>query len=247
MFPAIAMTAVAQTTSPANAKAEKALRARAEEFYKLELSEDFRHAEALVAEDSKDYFYNSGKPKFKGATVGSIEFTDKGTRAIVHVDVKVELMAPGVGAQVFGAPSTSTWKLEHGKWVWYFNKESTMVTPFGKMTFAPGDGHIDMTPKVPGLTTLESLVTIDRQSLVLTTENPEQTVTVSNGLPGPITLALGGNRIEGLVSELEKTDIKAGEKAVVRFRRVPGTKPSGTVLITASPLSVEFEIQVKSE
>src|SRR6185437_3565408 len=112
LFPALAVTAVAQTTSPTNAKAEKALRARAQQFYQLELHENFRQAEALVADDSKDYFYNSGKPKFKDVSVGAIEITDKGTKATVHVNVKVELLAPGVGAQVFTAPATSTWKLE---------------------------------------------------------------------------------------------------------------------------------------
>src|SRR6185312_2877447 len=135
LFPAIAMTAVAQTTSPANAAAEKALRARAQQFYQLELKKNFRQAEELVADDSRDYFYNSGKPSFQDVKVGNIDFTDNGRKAVVHITVKTQLMAPGIGAQVFEAPATSTWKLEKGQWRWYFVQDAALLTPFGKMKF----------------------------------------------------------------------------------------------------------------
>ncbi len=253
LFPAIAMTAAAQTVSPATQRAEKALRARAEQFYRLELAKSFRQAEALVADDSKDYFYNSGKPNFKGVKIENIEFTDKNTRAIVHLNVSVELLAPGIGAQVFSAPSTSNWKLEKGQWVWYFDKESSMATPFGKMKFGdpkPGGGSImDLAGKTSGTSpeSLGSLLSVDRRTVALTAEAPDQTVTISNGLPGPITLSLGGEPIDGITAELEKKDVKAGEKAVLHVRRSTNSRSSGTLTLTALPLGTEFYIVVTTE
>lgn len=243
------MTAAAQTVSPATQRAEKALRTRAEQFYQLELKENFRQAEALVAEDSKDYFYNSGKPKMKDARVGNIEFTDKNTRAIVHIEVKVELLAPGIGAQVFSAPSTSTWKLEKGQWVWYFNKEAAMVTPFGKMKFGdpgPGGGMMDLAGK-PSAAALESLVSLDRQSVVLTAGNPEQAVTISNNLPGTVTLTLRDTQMGGVTAQIEKRELKADEKTTVRFTRTGNAKSSGTVIVTVAPLNIELSVDVRSE
>jgi hypothetical protein len=245
LFPALAMTAVAQTTSPANARAEKALRARAEEFYKLELNRQFRQAEALVAEESKDYFYNSGKPNFKDVKVGNIEVTDAGKKAIVHITVSVELMAPGVGAQVFTAPATSNWKLEKGQWFWYFDKENALNTPFGKMKFdesKPGGNMMEIMGK-GSAASLQALVTIDRPSVTLTASHTEDTVTLTNKLPGAVTVALTGDSLQGIRAELDKTNVASGDKAVLHIKRTDGAK-SGKLVMTVGPLNLDFEVQV---
>jgi hypothetical protein len=252
LFPALAMTAVAQTTSPVNAKAEKALRARAEEFYRFEIAKD-RQAETLVADDSKDYFYNSGKPNLKDVKIGNIEFADGGKKAIVHITASVELMAPTIGAQTFSAPAVSDWKLEKGKWFWYYDKDTALKTPFGKMTFAdtgPNGSMMDITKSgaKPSVASLQSLVKIDRQAVALTAAAPDQTVVLTNGLPGPITLLVRGMQIEGVSVELEKGELKTGEKVLIRFHKKEGSpKASGTMTISAMPMDVEFPIQVRSE
>jgi hypothetical protein len=249
LFPAVAMTALAQQTSPASVEAEKAVRARAEQFYQFEVSKD-RHAESMVAEESKDYFYNSGKPNMKAFSIKSVELTDENTRAIIHLSVKVELMAPGVGAQVFEGVAQSNWKIENGQWYWYLDKSAALMTPFGKMIpgpAVPGSTGMDMTGRAPSPMGLESLVSLDRHSVVLTARDPDQSVMISNGLPGAITLALGGNRINGLTTEIEKSELKAGEKAAVHFRRAGDAKPAGTMVITVSPLNIELAVDVKSE
>jgi hypothetical protein len=248
LFPAVAMTAVAQTTSPANAKAEKALRARAEQFYKLEIQKEFRQAEAIVAEESKDYFYNSGKPNLKDVKVGKIEFTDKGTRAVVHIVATVELMAPGIGRQNFAAPTVSNWKLEKGRWVWYFNKESSMATPFGKMKFGDsraGASMMDIMGK-GSAASLKALVTTDRDSVTLSADHPEDAVTLTNKLPGAVTVSLKEGDIEGIQAELDKTSVGSGEKVVLRVKRT-GNAKSGTLVMSVAPLGEDFEIQVISK
>ncbi|HVW11100.1 MAG TPA: hypothetical protein VHC90_21090 [Bryobacteraceae bacterium] len=249
MFPALAMTAVAQTTSPANAKAEKALRARAEEFYKLELNKQFRQAEAMVAEESKDYFYNSGKPNFRDVKVGNIEFTDNGKKAIVHITASVELLAPGVGAQVFTAPATANWKLEKGQWFWYFDKDTALMTPFGKMTFAdpkPGGGSMMDIMGKGSVASLEALVTMDHPSVTLTADHPEDSVALTNKLPGKITVSLTENSIDGIHAELDKTTVGPGEKAVLHISRT-GKAKSGKLVMNVAPLNLDFEVQVISE
>ena len=253
LFPAIAATAWAQQVSPATAEAEKAVRARAEQFYQLEVEgvtnpSKFRQAEGFVAEDSKDYFYVSNKPTFKGFSYMRSEFTGNNTRAKVTVKIQAESLFPGVGAVIFDVPSTSNWKLENGQWYWYFDKEDMLNTPFGRMNPGPDPPKgIDMTGKAPDLETLRSQVSIDRHTVFLTAAEPVQTVTVSNDLPGGVTLKIGDERIEGLTTELDKADLKQGEKAIIRFRRVAGAKPSGIVRVIASPLNLELEVQVKSE
>ena len=248
LFPALAMTAVAQTTSPANAKAEKALRARAEEFYKLELNKQFRQAEALVAAESKDYFYDSGKPNFKDVKVGNIEFTDKGKKAVVHISVTVELLAPGVGAQVFTAPATSNWELRKGQWLWYFDKESALMTPFGRMEFndpKPGGSTLDLMTK-GSVASLQSLVSIDRSNVTITADHPEEIVTLTNRLPGSITINLIQDNVEGIHAELDKTAVEAGAKAALRVKRIGPVKP-GKLIMKVIPLNLEFDVEVKTD
>ena len=55
LFPVAAATAWAQQPSPATAEAEAALRARAEQFFQLQVDKKYRPAEAMVAEDTPVY------------------------------------------------------------------------------------------------------------------------------------------------------------------------------------------------
>jgi len=80
-FPAVAITAWAQQTNPAAAKAEKALRARVEQFFQLQVDKKFRQVEPMVAADSKDLYYNASKPDLKAFEVQKVELLDHNTRA----------------------------------------------------------------------------------------------------------------------------------------------------------------------
>src|SRR5579863_5627310 len=138
LFPAIAVTAWAQQVSPEAAEAEKAVRARAEKFLQLEVDKNFRGAWALVADDTQDYFFNSGRPDIKSFVIENVELSDNNTRAKVTLKVKRMLNAPGMAGQLFDFPGISTWKLENGDWYWYID-QSGMDTPFGRISRAtPG-------------------------------------------------------------------------------------------------------------
>ncbi len=243
------MTALAQTTSPATAEAEKALRARAEQFYQLEVDGQFRKAEALVAEDTKDYYFDHGKPSMRAFKMGKIEFTDP-THANVTLTATVVMTAPMIGSQEIPMTSVHTWKLENGTWFWYVDQTAGFDTPFGKMRVngvaAPGSLNIGPMGAATGPKGLESLVTVNRNSVELTKSDPVQSVIVTNGLPGPISLTLSGNDADGLTVNVELKELKAGEKGQVQFKRT-GKPVSATIIIHVAPVNLDLPIQVKSE
>jgi hypothetical protein len=245
LFPVIAVTAWAQQVSPAAAEAEKAVRARAEKFLQLEVDKNFRAAWALVADDTQDYFFNSGRPDIKSFVIDKIELSDDNTRARVTFRVMRTLNAPGFAGQVFEFPGISTWKLENGDWYWYVD-QSVRDTPFGKIPISgSASGASAPAPSgIPDLQKLESQVTISRQTVVLSEADPAQTVTISNSMPGIIGLEVSSGKIEGVTVELEKKQLSAGEAGELRFRLTGKAKASGVVRVICSPLGKELDVQV---
>src|SRR5947209_3247335 len=71
VFPALAATVWAQQAG--QSEAEKALRAQVDRFYQLMLDKKYREAEKLVADQSKDDYYNGSKPEFESVKVLKVE------------------------------------------------------------------------------------------------------------------------------------------------------------------------------
>src|SRR5579862_8034538 len=70
------------------ADVDRALRARVEEFFQYHVTGEFRKAEALVAEDTKDLFYNRNKPRYlKFVNIDHINYNDDFTKATAIVMV----------------------------------------------------------------------------------------------------------------------------------------------------------------
>jgi len=249
LFPVAAATAWAQQPSPAVAEAEAALRARVEQYYKLQVEKKYREAEAMVAEDSKDDYYNRAKQNIEGFSIQQIELLDNNSRARVTIKGKVTLRAAFLGAQQFEMPLLTSWKIENGQWVWWVDPETRGQTPFGTMkpTERTASGApIPPPPAAIDVKTLMNSVTLDKASVTLNASHPENTVTLTNHLPGSITLELTKPPLADVSIELEKSDVKAGETSVIRFRLTGQAKSSGVVHLLASPLNEVFEIQVQS-
>jgi hypothetical protein len=248
LFPALAATAWAQQTSPAQAAAEKAVRARVNQFYQLMLEKKYRVAEEMVAVDSKDDYYNGTKPDIKGFSVEKIELTDRNTRAMVIVKWKLQTLFPGAGALVFDFPTTTWWKIENGKWSWYIDREKRAQTPFGtlKSDGSATTSTLDTTGKAPDIAAIQNGVTIDRTSVTLSAANPREVVTVFNNLPGPTHLNVEETefKLKGVDVEISPSELNPGEKASITFVLTSDLKISGKVRIEASPLNKVFEIQV---
>jgi hypothetical protein len=249
LFPVAAVTAWAQQPAPAAAEAEAALRARVEQFYQLQVDKKFRQAEALVAEESKDDYYNRSKLNIKQFSIQKIEWFDDNSRARVTLKGKIDVRIAQLGDQAFDMPLTTSWKVENGQWVWYIDRELSSQTPFGRIDRSTDAARspADRPPPVRmDIATLMNQVTLDGTSVILNASNPLQTLTVSNNLSGAINLELTDPRLEGVSIEVERSTLNAGEKSAIRFRRTSETKSSGVVRIVASPLNKVFEIRVRS-
>jgi hypothetical protein len=149
---ACAAVSLAQTPKPpANppADVDRALRARVEEFFQYHVTGEFRKAEALVAEDTKDLFYNRNKPRYlKFVNIDHINYNDDFTKATAIVMVvSPEMIAGWVGGPPT-LPIPSTWKIEDGKWYFYLEPETFLRTPFGNISL---NAASKAAPTAPGM------------------------------------------------------------------------------------------------
>jgi len=254
VFPAVALTAWAQT-SPNAAEAEKALRDRAQQFYQFQVDKKFRQAEAMVADDTKDDYYASRKPDIKGFKIDKAELAPDLKTAKLIVKAKVMVLMPGFGPTTFDIPMPTEWKLEDGEWRWYISPEARVATPFGNMHTSKSNGPpaapapqgaapggIDN----PNLSALQNQISISKTSVRLGRSNRDDSVSITNGMPGTIELRLDAHveTIRGLAVKLDKTRLASGETAVVQLHLAGDKKIADTVDIVAQPLNRLLSIEV---
>jgi len=250
--PVIAITAWAQETSPSAAEAEKALRARVEEFYQLQMDKKYRLAEKYVAEDTKDWYFSTGRGELLGFSIMKVEMLEGNTKANVTIKARSTMMVMGAGRLPYEMPSVTQWKIENGEWVWYIASQNVRQTPFGEMK-ATGDPKSAQSAlaaafaKAPSLDALKSQVVADKTTVTLSPENAEEIVMITNGLPGAADLEPGPNLIPGVAVDLDRKHLGAGEKATLRLRRIGSGSTSGAVSIAVSPLGTTLEIRVSVE
>jgi len=242
--------ALAQTTqNPFDkppADVDDALRARVTEFYKDHMTQKFRQAEALVAEDSKDGFYAANKPDVKDFTIGEIAYSDGYTKAKVKIVAKMMITFFGVGSKLMDVPFPSYWKIDGGKWCWYIFNDPNRMTPFGKInpetTSGKGEGTLAFKP--PDLSTISSAVKADRAKVTLGAA--EEKVTLTNTLPGEVKLALDQTAYPGIEVKLDKTELKGGEKAVVTITAKSAAGRARVMVgVTVEPVNQLIQIEVK--
>ncbi len=251
----MAITAWAQQSSPEAVAAEQPLRERVQQFYQLQQDKKYREAEAFVADDTKDLYYNGQKANIRGFSIDRVELLDGNTQAKVTVRLKVLVLMFGAGAQIFDMPTPTTWKIENGEWRWYVAEEAKSATPFGKMKTGAGgtlEGQKGEAPggiEHPDLGALQGQLSVDRTSVIFSLDAPDQTVTITNGLPGPTELRVDphAEAIKGLTVKVDKLHLEAGEKAVITLHREGTSRFSDSVVITASPLNRVFAITVAAK
>jgi hypothetical protein len=259
---ALGSTAPAQISAPDAEKPpadlERAVLARATEFYTLLLNHDYRRAEALVADDTKDYYYNGSKPSISKFDVKDVKFSGHLTRAVVNTQVTQKVMIPigmpGDKSGEWTLTIPSVWKLENGNW-YFFVDQSGILSPVGKLTDNKG------APPSAGNTSGKALsaddiakvvtkspddvfgkVAPDKQTVTLAPGGTEK-VTITNGLAGPIRLKAVG-QIEGVAAKLDRTELGAGENAVLSIEAAGGAT-AGVLFIQVTPTGEIISIQVK--
>lgn len=228
------------------ADVDQALRARIKEFFQAHVDGKPRQAEALVAEDTKDFYYNGNKPKYLSFEIARIEYSEGFTRAKAIVNCEQYVVMPGFGG-VLKVPTPSTWKLEKGQWYWYVEKPGAEEeSPFGgPMKAGPGGAISNALPQIPDahdvLNSLTGKIRPDKRAIHLKPGAADQ-VTISNNAQGSLSISISGT-VSGVDVKLDHMDIKAGEKAVLSFRAGSNPQP-GTVTIRVEQTNQIFPIQV---
>jgi hypothetical protein len=226
----------------APADVDQALRARITEFFQDHVDGKFRQAEALVAEDTKDFFYSANKPKYLSFEIQSITYSEGYTRAKAIVMCEQNVAFPGFAGQM-KIPTPSTFKLVDGQWYWYVDQQQLNQSPFGPLKAGPG-GHAGpsaMPNPQDVLKAATAQVKADKQAVSLKPGGSDQ-VTITNEAPGIMTIAVLGS-ITGVNVTLDRMDLKTGEKAVVTFRAGNNAKP-GVLSIRVEQTNHVIPIQV---
>jgi hypothetical protein len=249
----VASTCFAQTAAELLNKppedVDKALRARVEEFYGYHVSGQYRKAEALVAEDTKDYFYTNGKPAYLSCKIRDVKYPDDFQHAKVLEMCSLVLLAPGFTDKPVDMPIGSTWKIEDGKWVWYMSDDARRASPFGNLKMTPGPPGKDHSataqgalPSIPSSADfIYNLVKVEKREVDVV-RGAGTEITITNTAQGPMSVALNG-KLQGVEATLDKTNLQANEKAVLSLK-ADVSAVSGTLEILVSPIRQVIPIQI---
>jgi hypothetical protein len=244
-----AITSVLFAQNPADlfnkppADVDLALRTRITEFFNYHVKQQFRAAEALVAEDTKEFFYTHNKPQYLSFEIRRIEYSDNFTRAKATVVCEQYVMMPGFGDKPVQFPIPSRWKLVDGKWFWYVDQEETRESPFGKMTAGPGQpGRLTPLPSpADSIQGVLGKVKADKPTLALR-PGEEAQVKLTNSAPGFMSIKVD-EVTGGLQATLDKAQLNRDETAVLTVRAGKDAK-SGTVSVLVDPTRELVNIQV---
>ena len=251
LFALCAAFAFAQPNDPFKPKppagVDAALRARIEEFHDLHIKGQFRKAEELVAEDTKDLFYARNKPKYLSCELSTIDYLENFTKANAVTVCEQYIMMPGFTDKPMKIPAMSTWKLVDGKWYWYVDQEALRSTPFGRMTAGPfpAKGGPTLPPSLDNIPTsadfLYKQIQLDKDAVRLKPGESAQ-VTISSGATGMMSLSLRA-AIPLVEAKLDKSALPAGGKATLTLRAAKGAK-SGVLNVQVEPTMQLLPIQI---
>ncbi len=229
------------------AEVDQALRARIQEFFDLHVKGQYRKAEELVAEDTKDYYYTHDKPKYLSCEISRVEYSDKFTKANAVVTCERYVMLPGFSDHPMKVPGGSTWKLVDGKWYWYVDQDALLNTPFGKMKAGdfPSNGSRPAPPSINNIPTtgdfLMSQVKIDPDAVRLKAGGSVE-VLFHNTAPGPVDLVVF-QKLRGIEAKFDHAKLHSGESATLVLK-ADKTAKSGVVTVQVEQTTQSLPIQV---
>lgn len=254
--------------SAAPPEVSRVLRERVNQFFQYHVGTVNRKAIDLVAEDTKDFYFSSGKIQFLGVTITGVDFSQDLKKAFVKLDTTRNWQVQQY-ITVATTPVVTSWKVEDGKWVFYLDVQNLdrTATPMGNSapptSLAPEpltkpDGTLNI-PKdfaeparvAAQAQAILSLAGVDKDSVVFSSGKPgTDQVTFHNGFTGQVNLKLVGDaHYLGLKVELDKTTVDAGQDAHVRFAYEPpeGAPPGKleyTFHLNLSPFNQEYPINL---
>jgi hypothetical protein len=235
---------------------EAALRANVSKFFQAHVDGKFRQAEEVIAEDSKDHFYNMEKKRYLSFETVKINYAENFKKAQVITAVEVEWRSPRLGVMRVKPPMTSLWRLEDGEWRWYVEVQKDWKTPWGQMHPGPDDpSRAARLFKGVDVQTVVSQVTADQTKFLLSGYKPSSAeATITNSMPGEIRLRLEPLARPGLEIKLDRDVLPAGEKAKLTVSYDPPTKepkPAARIIVqvdpTGRPLTFDLTFDIQPE
>ncbi|HTS62338.1 MAG TPA: hypothetical protein VMH28_09945 [Candidatus Acidoferrales bacterium] len=234
------------------AAVDSALRERIREFYDLHVQGKFRQADDLVAEDSKDYYFNSAKPKYLSYEIARIDYSDEFTRAKAVIMCEMYIMMPGFNDKPVKMPTPSAWKLVDGKWYWYVDQAALRNSPFGRMTPGPAaaSGQSNMpsatTPPVVNMSPefLFKQIQVNKKEVSLSPGESVE-ILVANSAPGAMGVSVRAAPA-GVEANLDKNSIGANQNSVLTIRAAKDFKP-GLIDLEVQQTGQIISIQVKQK
>jgi hypothetical protein len=243
---------VPETSAPAEVSAS--LRERMTQFFTFHTGGVNRRAIDLVAEDTKDYYFEANKTVYVDAKILGMDFSSDLRKAIVRAETTQTLQVQQLSAPVT-IQTSLLWKMEEGKWVWYMDKQvrAAAITPMGFSAVLENAGkrapvpltNPDGTQNIPKdfaeperVAAQAELILgqagLDSNSVTLTSGKKEEAqVKFRNGFNGFVSLGLHEKPIiPGLTVTLSKADLGPREDAVVRFTYDPAEPAPGNLLRT---------------
>jgi hypothetical protein len=236
------------------ADVDAALRARIKEFYDYHVNAQFRKADELVAEDTKDYYFTSRKPQYLSYEISRIDYSDNFTKAKAVIMCEMYLPMPGFNDKPWKMPTPSAWKIENGKWFWYVDQKELLNSPFGGPMvpgppIKPGQGGVGMAPvggQLPNIDMsvdfLFKQVKVEKEEVQLSAGDSAD-VNIFNSAPGNMDLAVLGTP-DGVEAKLAKSTLQSNEKTVLKIKTSAQAKP-GAVQIRVEQTGQIIPIQVK--
>ena len=258
-----------QPESAAPPEVSQALHDRADLFFQYHVGIANRKAMDLVAEDTKDEYFTSGKMKLMKYKLSDVRFMPGFTKARVIADATRE-WGVQTDVVVVTLPMVTTWKIEDGKWVWYHDRAQDWATPMGpglnsakpvELLRQDADGKINLPQNFDNPATLmaqaqaifqQSKIDKDSITIVQGTKLDEQIV-FKNGY-GDVQLELGGvPNVPGLKVSLEKSALTRGEDGVVKIHYDPPARETSDsayqmqqyqMRLTIQPFTQQFQINL---
>jgi len=238
MFPRIAwilLVSAAAASAQVPPEVDQALRARVDEFfrYHVEGGPALRKAMEMVADDTKDDYFSSGKLQVLKYELTGIEYNQDYTRAKVTLEVSRNVAILGQLSEMT-LPMPTLWKIEGGKWMWYLEPRSgkpTLLSDSPLQADAPtsSGGRSPLPADLSKPEVIAALAdsilrgaSVDKQSVTLRWgQASEDQIVFFNPYPA-VELELGTVLdVPGLTVEADKVALKAKENGLVHFRYAP--------------------------
>lgn len=240
---------LAQEKPPADVDA--ALRARIDKFYQAFVDGKFRLADQMVAEESKDYFFEMEKTRYISfEQTEPILYSENFTKAKVNTTIAAERRVARMGTLVMKQPLISYWKIENGQWNWYRFREKYVDTPFGRAV-VPDENDVELRRKVATFKKVSPEELMNRVKLtgsavaLSSFQAGSGSVSVFNDMPGQVNVEVNVPPMEGLKATVDKKVLKNGETAKILFEYTPpNTNPKSTIIanVVVQPLNQVFPI-----